>query len=87
MVLAKEEAKKIRQGDFIPDGDSVDIRTLRFRKTREDEVFQCCRHVGYDPQSGPMYCGDIAEYVAYKDSKFVATCDRPRHRPPKNLTD
>jgi len=85
MELTKELAKKIRRGDIIPDGKSVSIKTLRFRKTKEDEIYCCCYRSGYDPQSGPMYCSDISEYVAFTSDGYVGCCER--HAPPKNLID
>ncbi len=85
MELTKEAAREIRRGDFIPDGGSADLNTLRFRKTREDEVYYCCRKVEYDPQSGPIFCGDISEHVAFTADGYVGCCER--HPPPKNLID
>jgi len=91
MELTKEAAKKLVRGDFIPDGDeTIDLTSLKFRRTRNDEVFQCHQQTGYDTQSGPMYCGKIAEFVslAEKDGEIigvVALCNHNRHRPPKDL--
>ncbi len=42
----------------------VDLTQLKFKRTLENEVYRCCMQVGYDWQSGPIYCGDIAEYVS-----------------------
>ena len=85
MELTKDTARKIRQRDFIPGGEPVDIKDLHFRETRQEEVFYCCRKVGHDPQSGPMFCGDISEYVAFTTDGYVGCCKR--HTPPKNLID
>ncbi len=85
MELTKDTAKKIRLGNFIPEGKPADITTLRFRKTREYEVYYCCCRVGCDPQSGPMFCGDISEHVAFTADGYVGCCER--HPPPKNLID
>jgi len=87
MQLTKKIAKELIDGDFIPNDERVDIRELTFRRTQEHEVFRCCRSTGCDPQSGPLYCGDIAEFIALVKIKgsvmVVSLCER--HRPPKNL--
>ena len=89
MQLTKQTARELLKGDFIPDGKPVDIRGLKFRRTRDDEVLQCCMPTGYDPQSGPFYCGDIAELVAFVEEDgqvvgSVALCNR-RHNLPKGV--
>jgi hypothetical protein len=76
-MVTKEEAKALRKRDFIPNGERVDIRTLTFRETGEYEVYQCCFPTGNDPQSGPFYCGDIADFTADVDGGgVVAVCQR-----------
>jgi len=83
--LTKERAKQL-QRDFIPGGKAVNIRTLRFRRTESDEeVHQCCRQTSYDIQSGPIYCGKIAEYIADTADGHVALCEV--HPPPRDLVD
>ena len=82
MALSKEQAKQL-QRDFIPGGGPVDINTLRFRHTLSDEIYQCCKKTGNDPQSGPIYCGDVAEYIARTENGLVACCER--HPPPRRL--
>lgn len=76
MQLTKQAAKKLLEGNFVPSGESVDIDTLNFRRTTESEVFQCCQHTGRDPQSGPFYCGDIAELVAFVEKGYVGICEQ-----------
>jgi hypothetical protein len=89
MELTKEEAKKLLSPDFIPGGGRIDIRKLEFRRTGEEEMWRCCRNTGFDPQSGPFFCGKIAEYVAFVGEEgqgiigAVAVCER--HPPPKEL--
>ena len=90
MELTKERARKLLKGDFIPGGKAVDVRDLTFRKTLEHEVFQCCARTGYDPQSGPFYCGDVAELVAEieKDgivTGVVALCNHRGHKLPPGV--
>ena len=83
MLLTKDCAKTVR-GEFIPGGKLVDISNLKFRKTKVYEVYRCCRRTGLDPQSGPFFCGDIAEFVApVKEGGVVALCER--HKPPSHL--
>lgn len=83
-MFTKEAARRL-QRDFIPGGKSVDISTLRFRKTDDHEIYQCCRKVSHDLQSGPIYCGDIAEYFATTTDGYTCLCQR--HKPPQHLID
>ncbi|MBU2109704.1 hypothetical protein KKB71_01980 [Patescibacteria group bacterium] len=75
MLLTKEIAKKILERDFIPEIiEKIDIRELEFRKTTNFEIHRCFRQTGYDSQSGPLYCGKIAEFIAItKDRKGIVT--------------
>jgi hypothetical protein len=84
MSLTKEEAKRLRR-DFVPDGERVDIRTLKFRRTGAGEVFQCCAQSGHDVQSGPIYCGDVAEYVALTERGVVGLCQGHARRVREHL--
>jgi len=92
MELTKEKAQKFIEDDFIPNGRVVDINDLRFRKTTEHEVFRCCAQTGSDSQSGPFYCGEIAEWVAIfpaEDPKkiwILALCGKGRHKPSEGST-
>ncbi len=83
-MITKSDAKKL-QRDFIPNGGrSVDIRLHTFRRTDDYEIYQCCRQVAYDPQSGPIYCGKVSEYIArIDDTGIVTLCER--HKPPQEL--
>ncbi len=84
VLMTKEDARRIRKLDFIPGGKPVDINTLRFRRTDSTEILHCCRQTSDDDiQSGPIYCGDIAEYVAPTEGGAVALCER--HSPPNHL--
>jgi hypothetical protein len=84
-MFTKSDAAKL-QGDFIPGGKRVRLDSLLFRKTTDYEIYRCCQQSAYDIQSGPIYCGDIAEYIApIEDKGKVALCER--HRPPKNLIE
>lgn len=81
--MTKDFARRL-QRDFIPDGGEVKMSTLRFRTTTDDEIFQCCAKVGYDPQSTYLYCGEISDFVALAGpGKVVALCSK--HRPPAHL--
>ncbi len=81
--MTKEDARRIRKPDFIPGGKRVDLNTLHFRRTGSTEILRCCRQTSHDIQSGPIYCGDIAEYVAPTAGGAVALCER--HAPPNHL--
>ena len=81
MQMTKEDARRIKEPDFIPDGKSVDINTLRFRRTGSTEILRCCCQTSYDIQSGPIYCGGIAEYIAPTKGGAVALCE---HHSPSN---
>lgn len=84
-MLTKESAKRL-QRDYIPNGKSVDISTLRFRRTDDHEVYQCCQRTGHDIQSGAIYCGKISEYVASVEGDgIVALCES--HKPPTHLLE
>lgn len=66
MTFDKERAKELQE-DFIPNGKEVnneEFSGLEFRKTLDNEVYQCTTQVDYDIQSGPIFCGKIAEYIA-----------------------
>ena len=86
MNLDKKRAEEL-QGDFVPGGKPIDIHKLSFRIVKEHEIYQCCHRVANDPQSGPIFCGRVAEYVTeIKDGEsdvtgVVALCKR--HAPPK----
>lgn len=86
-MITKSAARELTESDFIPGGERVDIRKLRFRRTEEHEVYRCCRQVADDIQSGPIYCGQVAEWVATTRGgmAIVATCER--HAPPKETRD
>jgi len=84
MALTKKNAKDLLQRDYVPNGDEKmsrkELAALDFRKTLDCEIHQCGMMVGFDPQSGPLFCGDIAEYVAFTDhGSAVCLCEK--HRP------
>jgi hypothetical protein len=74
MELNKKIAKELIEGDFIPNGERVNITNLKFRKTKDHEIYQCCKQTSYDTQSGPIYCGDLAEYIASVGKGIAALC-------------
>lgn len=86
--MTKKFAKRL-QSDFVPDGralSSKEVAQLRFRRTRSHEVYQCAARTGHDPQSGPIFCGRVAEWVAYTDDGILALCEG-RHRPPEGTIE
>lgn len=78
MLFSKENARKLLRGDFIPgDGRVKDTKNLKWRKTEDFEVHQCCIVVGHDIQSGPGYCGGIADWIAEtKPGMYMSVCNR-----------
>ena len=84
-MCTKTDIKNLLKRDYIPRGRAVtdeEFRKMKFRKTEEDEVYQCARQSSYDIQSGPIYCGELAEWIGKTESGVVCLCER--HRPPKN---
>lgn len=82
--MLKEDAKKL-QRDFIPGGPQIshaEVSELKFRRTLPHEILQCCVKTQYDPQSGPIFCGRVSEWVAYyKNGMLVALCGKRGHNP------
>ena len=82
----KENARKL-QGSFVPAGEPIAASELLFRRTLECEVYRCCRKTAFDPQSGPIFCGQVAEFVAeIKDdlgnvTGVVGLCGKRGHVP------
>lgn len=77
--MQKSEAKKLveRMRDYIPGGKPVNVRSLIFRRTHEHEVLLCGTKTGNDLQSGPYYCGAVADWaVVTGDGGTAAVCDR-----------
>ncbi len=76
-MTTKTEARKL-QGSFTPEGRMLsedEVKRLQFRLTKENEVLRCVCSTGIDPQSGPLFCGDVADYVAVTDGGHVALCE------------
>jgi len=63
-VLSKSEVRHLlEEVDFVPEFAGKLMKPFRIvRKLSEHEVKRCGRWVGEDAQSGPIYCGRIAEY-------------------------
>jgi hypothetical protein len=79
-VFGKTAAKALKR-DYIPGGPGMsreEAEKLTWRPTMEHEVHQCGRQTGDDyPQSGPIYCGDVADFIAISPSGSVmAVCKR-----------
>jgi hypothetical protein len=77
--MQKSDAKKLvaQMRDYIPGGKPiVDIAALTFRRTQEHEVLLCGTRTGHDIQSGPCYCGAVADWVAVTADGTAAVCDR-----------
>ena len=75
-VATKSLLRKYQGNDFIPKGDPVQRDSLDFRATGIFELFQCCHPTGSDIQSGPYYCGEIAELVVGNRREYVGLCEK-----------
>ena len=77
------------QGDYIPRGPRISYeewKKLKFRRAKPDEIHRCAMEVGNDIQSGPIYCGAIAEYVAFPaGSEGMGVAALCKRHPPKIL--
>ena len=71
---AKNPVEQMR--DYIPGGKSVAVSSLMFRRTYEHEVHLCGARTGNDIQSGPYYCGAIADWVASTSDGLAAVCSK-----------
>ena len=64
--VTRQEAKQL-QRDYIPNGSRVDEETVRclvYRALTEGEIHRCGWSDSYDPQSGPIFCGQVADWMA-----------------------
>lgn len=82
-MFTKEDAKRLQKGDFIPRGERIsDISQITFRRTKDHEIYLCCAQTNYDIQSGPIYCGDVAEFIAFRENgHYIALCGKRGHKP------
>ena len=77
--MLKSDAKKLvsQMRDYIPGGKPIaDITVLTFRRAAEHEVLLCGTQTGRDIQSGPFYCGAVADWVALTPDGTAAVCTR-----------
>ena len=86
-MLTKTQIKQMQElmkPDYIPNGKSrIYLGDLKFRRTQEHEVCRCAAMTGDDIQSGPIYCGKLAEWIhECEDGSFIASCDK--HTPKRN---
>ena len=68
-------------GDFIPGGKEISPKGLNYRPTTEYEIYRCCAQTENDPQSGPLFCGKLADYTSevIENGKligYVAVCNK-----------
>ncbi len=80
----KETVKEFRRS-FVPKGRTLtdeEFKYIKFRRTGPDELYRCSAIIGDDwPQSGFIYCGDVAEWIGTINDGNVCLCSR--HAPPK----
>jgi len=85
-MLTKTAAHTLQKNlrDYIPGGKALSsdqIEQLVFRETAEFEIYHCGTRTGEDIQSGPYYCGDIADFIARtSDGGVVAICGRHKRK-------
>jgi hypothetical protein len=81
--MNKLEAKALveKMRDYIPGGKPVDPSRLIFRPTSNTGAVHLCGvRTGEDIQSGPYYCGKVADWFATTADGTVAICDRHGQR-------
>jgi hypothetical protein len=85
-MLTKTAARTLQKNlqDYIPKGKALSrdqVARLVFRETTEFEIYHCGTRTGDDIQSGPYYCGAIADFVApAPEGGIVAICGRHKWR-------
>lgn len=86
MTLTKTALRAFQKSfrDHIPAGEALtreQVARLVFRETSEFEIYHCNMKTGDDIQSGPYYCGDVADFVAPGPGGGVVTlCRRHKRR-------
>jgi len=81
--MSLKDLAKSLQREFFPKynpSDEQNLQAISFRKTTENEIHRCCAETNYDSQSGPIYCGDIADYISNSplipSDKLFAFCEK-----------
>jgi hypothetical protein len=82
MLKSEAQALVERMRDYIPKGRSVDVSKLLFRRAHDHEIHLCGVRTGRDIQSGPYYCGALADWLAQAegDGQLAAVCDKHAKR-------
>ncbi len=82
-MITKTEARALldKMRDYVPGGKPVsDPQALSWRPTLESEIYHCGTRTGNDIQSGPYYCGTIADFVAEVPDGTAAICKKHHKR-------
>lgn len=83
-MITKTDARKLvdKLRDYIPGGKKPvsNPQTLQWRPTTELEIHHCGVQTGRDIQSGPYFCGAIADFVAEVPEGTVAVCEKHHKR-------
>ena len=83
-MITKTEARALvsKMRDYIPGGKKPvsSPHTLQWRPTMELEIHHCGVQTGNDIQSGPYYCGAIADFVATVPEGTAAVCKKHHER-------
>ena len=66
--------------DYVPKGRIVtpdEVRKAPWREVEDGEICYCHQRVANDIQSGPIYCGDLADFTAdFPDNHCLSFCAR-----------
>jgi hypothetical protein len=82
-MITKTEARDLlkKTRDYIPGGKPVsNPQILQWRPTTELEIHHCGVQTGDDLQSGPYYCGALADFVAEVPEGTAAVCRKHHER-------
>ena len=75
-AAVEDTVERMTKPDYIPGGKSVSkVKNLR----PADPGARCCCETAYDIQSGPIFCGEPADWMAddaNASGKVTAVCSR-----------
>ena len=78
-AAVEDTVERMTKPDYIPGGKSVSkVKNLR----PADPGARCCCQTSYDIQSGPIFCGEPADWMADDancSNRDTAVCNRHLH--------
>ena len=78
-AAVEDTVERLTKPDYIPGGKSVSkVKNLR----PADPGARCCCQICYDIQSGPIFCGEPADWMAddvHDPNKVTAVCNGHLH--------